>query len=91
MTPQDFTTFLVLDILCKHRRGLTGDELLREMLRRTEEEFCPLYLGPGLRLRDFLEDLSISGMVLLSSEAENLKITPTSKLLHSASAHRVDL
>ena len=67
MTPRDFTELTVLRILASERKTLTYPELLREMLKATERAEIPLYLGPNVTLRDFLEQLANKNLIAFAT------------------------
>jgi hypothetical protein len=77
------TAALVVRIIRAHPEGVTGARLLEEMLRAAQLQDHPLYLGPGITLREFLDHLSLEGRVYLSGGSVGLKIQPTSLLLNS--------
>jgi len=81
MVPQEFTSSLIIRLIQRHPNGMSGNELLIQMLQQSEAAHTALYLGPGRRLREFLQELSVEGMVDLSTKREGLTIKPTRALL----------
>lgn len=81
MTPQEFTSRTVQKILAQNRTGLTYPELLRKMLRATDKSSIPLYLGPSITLRDFLQQLAEQGLLTFSTTGSGrTQVTPTGSL-----------
>jgi hypothetical protein len=81
MLPQEFTSSLIIRLIQQHPNGMTGNKLLRRMLQRSQTAHMALYLGPGRRLREFLDELSSEGMVDLSTKRDGFTIKPTRALL----------
>ena len=89
MTPQQYTSRLVIRILSENPKGLSIRELLGAMLTRSERDMKPLYLGPGLTLRSFINYLAARRCVRVSSGTGGTRIKPLRALQQWNRRHRL--
>jgi hypothetical protein len=88
MSPQLFTAKNILRIIRNHPEGISVPDLLGALLQRTERSLMPLYLGPGITVRNFIDNLVRKGMVRLFVQGNRTTIRPTSKLLRASARGR---
>ncbi len=80
MTPQQHTVQAIVKAIRSHPKGVSVDELLREVLKMTETKNIPFYLGAERSFGSFLHDLEDMNLLKLTSQRGTILVRPTQQM-----------